>query len=64
MGILLVLVPWGYWKWRVQFYKYTIEYTIEIKKTKTDVQEDNMGHKKEGFPPELDKKGHFTDQYL
>lgn len=58
MGILLVLVPWGYWKSRVQFYKYTIEYIIEIKKTKTDVQEDNMGHKRID-PPDLDK-GCFT----
>lgn len=60
MGILLVLVPWGYWNWRVQFYKYTIEYIIEIKKTKTDVQEDNMGHKRID-PPDLDK-GYFTDK--
>lgn len=60
MGILLVLVPWGYWKWRVQFYKYTIEYIIEIKKTKTDVQEDNMGHERID-PLDLDK-GCFTDK--
>lgn len=53
MGILLVLVPWGYGKWRVQFYKYTIEYIIEIKKTKTDVQEDNIGLKGGVPPPQI-----------
>lgn len=64
MGILLVLVPWGYGKWRVQFYKYTIEYIIEIKKTKTDVQEDNIGLKG-GVPPPPDlDRVYFTDKYL
>lgn len=41
MGILLVFVSWGYWKWKVQFYKYT----IEIRKNKTDGLGDHGGNK-------------------